>query len=147
MKDQWTGNNINLQTLSQRIKKFFTDSQFETKLNQTKKGYTIEAATEKILNVQLNITVEITGQPNDFTIDFTAGKQRKGFLSPSMIIGYITTTLGGGSFLLSEVKVRESLEKLEKMFWEHVDKQITELTNSAEKQTPKQNNSKPTQHQ
>lgn len=139
MKDRWVGNNIDLNILSERIKKFFTDSQFQTKLDQTKNGYRIEAATEKILNAQLNLLVEITGQPNDFTVDFTAGKQRKGFLSPSMIIGYITTTLGGGNVLLSEVKLRETLEKLEKMFWTHVDTQVAELTNSAEKQTPKQN--------
>jgi len=139
VKDRWVGNNIDLNILSERIKKFFTDSQFQTKLDQTKNGYRIEAATEKILNAQLNLLVEITGQPNDFTVDFTAGKQRKGFLSPSMIIGYITTTLGGGNVLLSEVKLRETLEKLEKMFWTHVDTQVAELTNSAEKQTPKQN--------
>jgi len=139
VKDRWVGNNIDLCALSEGVKKFFTDSQFETELEQTKNRYKIKAATEKILNVQLQIIVEITGKPNDFTVEFTAGKQRKGFFSPTMIIGYITTSLGGGSILLSEVKLKEALDKLEKKFWTHVDTQVAELTNSAEKQTPKQN--------
>lgn len=139
MKDRWVGNNINLHVLSEGVNEFFTESKFEAKLDQIKNGYRIEATTEKILNIQLKILVEITGQPNDFTVDFAADKQRKGFLSPSMIIGYITTILGGGSFLLSEVKLRESIDRLEKMFWTHVDAQIAQLTNSAEKQKTKQN--------
>jgi len=134
VKDRWIGNNIDLSALSEGVRKFFTDSQFETELQQTENGYKIKAATEKILNVQLLIIVEITGKPNDFSVEFTAGKQRKGFFSLSMIIGYITTILGGGSILLSEVKLKEALDKLEKMFWTHVDTQVSELTNSAEKQ-------------
>jgi len=141
MKDQWHGNNIDLNLLSQKINQFFTQRQFQTKLEPTQNGYTIEAATEKILNIQLKITVDITGQPNNFTIDFTTDKKTKGFFTPQMIIGYVASALGGGSIFLSEVKLRETLEKLEKMFWDHVDKQIAELTNSAEKQrqTHKQN--------
>jgi len=133
VRDQWLGNNIDLNLLSQAIKQFFTERQFETSLQKTQEGYKIEADTEKILNTQLKITIEIFGEPNDFSIEYTADKKGKGFFSPSMIMGYVTSVLGGGSFLLSEVKLRETLEKQEKMFWTHVDDQVAKLTNSAQK--------------
>jgi len=133
VRDQWLGNNIDLNLLSQAIKQFFTERQFETSLQKTQEGYKIEADTEKILNTQLKIIVEIFGEPNDFSIEYTADKKRKGFFSPSMIMGYVTSVLGGGSFLLSEVKLRETLEKQEKIFWTHVDDQVAKLTNSAQK--------------
>jgi len=133
VRDRWLGNNIDLNLLSQAVKQFFTERQFETSLQKTQKGHKIEANTEKILNTQLTITVEIFGETNDFTIEFTAGKKRKGFLSPSMVFGYVASVLGGGSFLLSEVNLRETLEKLEKKFWNHVDEQVAKLTNSAKK--------------
>ncbi len=131
MKDQWRGNNVDLNKLSESIKQYFIQGQFETTMEKTQDKYKIDAATEKILNVQLKILVNLFGQPNDFTIEFTADKERKGFFTPSMIISYVATALGGGVFLRSEIKLKEALEKLEKMFWEHVDKKVAELTNSA----------------
>jgi len=99
-------------------------------LEKTDKGYKIEAATEKVLNVQLKILVNVLGQPNDFTIEFIADRRKKGFFTPSMILGYIATALGGGAVLRSELKLQESLDKMEKTFWEHVDNQIAQLTPS-----------------
>ena len=133
MKDQWRGNNVDLKLLTERTIQFFNDRRFETRLEQTPNGYKFEAATEKILYTRLKITVKIFGQPNDFTIEFTANKKRKGTLSPSMIIGFITSAFGGGSLLRSELKLKESLDKLEKMFWEHIDRQVAQLTQSATK--------------
>lgn len=131
MKDQWRGSNVDLTKLTESIKQYFTESQFETTEEKIQNGYKIEAATEKILNVQLKILVNIYGEPNDFTIEFMTDQQRKGFLSSSMVFSYIMTIIGGGVFFRSEMKLRESLDRLEKQFWEHVDKQVAELTNSA----------------
>lgn len=130
MIDHWIGNNIDLNQLSQAIKEFFNPDEFETKMEQTKKGYKIEAVT-RIQTFPLKIFVDIYGRPNDFTIEFTTDKTKKGTLSPSMIIGYVTSFFGGGAFLLSGLKAREAIEKIERMFWEHVDKQIALLTNTA----------------
>jgi len=133
MIDQWHGNNVDLDKLSEGIKQFFTERLFETMLKKTPKGHKIEAATERILNVQLKISVNISGDPNDFKIEFIADKRNRGLLSPSMIIGYIASTIGGGAFLRKELNLQEALEKLEKAFWNHLDKQVAELTNSASK--------------
>jgi hypothetical protein len=131
MKDRWLENNVNLNALSAAIQRFFAESGFESGLVETVNGYRIEALTKKIsVGVQLKISVEIIGKPNDFTVDFTTDKKRKGILSPLMVIGYVTTSFGGGSFLLRDAKLRDALDRLERLFWEYVDKQVDELTNS-----------------
>jgi len=131
MKDQWHGSNVDLDKLTESIRQYFTESQFETAEEKIPNGYKIEAATVKILDVQLKILVNIYGEPNDFTIEFMTDSKRKGFLSSSMVFSYIATIIGGGVFFRSELRLRESLDRLEKKFWEHVDKQVAELTNSA----------------
>jgi hypothetical protein len=128
VRDQWKGSNIDLAQFSEGVKLFFTERQFETELKKTRLGYEIEAQTEKILNAQLKISVSISGEPNDFTVGFVANKNRGGFYSPSMIISYILTALGGGAIFRGELKLQEALDKLEKAFWEHVDNQIAQLT-------------------
>lgn len=131
MIDRWQERNIDLNTLSDGIKQFFTERQFETKLETTKQGQQIEASTHEILNTKLTIIVDVKGKPNDFTIKFDADPRRKGFFTPSMIVSYISTALGGGAVLRSELKLRESLDKLEKTFWTHVDQLVENLTNTA----------------
>jgi hypothetical protein len=129
LKDQWLGSNVDLDLLSQRVKQFFDETQFETTLERMSNGYKIGAVTKKTLNVQLRITVKVLGQPNDFSVEFMPKRKTRGF-SPSMIIGYITSLFGGGIFLLSDAKLQEALDKLEQMFWNHVDKHVAELTNA-----------------
>lgn len=128
MKDQWQGNNVDLAQLSESIKQFFTERQFETELKKTRLGHEIEAKTEKILSAQLKIYVSIHGEPNDFTVEFTTDKKTKGTFSPSMILSYVTQALGGGAIFRGEMKLQEALDKLEKAFWEHADKQVAQLT-------------------
>jgi hypothetical protein len=129
--DQWIGNNVDLNQLSQAILQFFNSDEFVTKLEQTKKGCKIEALT-KIPTFPLKIYVDVYGRPNDFTVEFTTSKTKKGTLSPSMIIGYLTSPFGGGTILLNGLKTQEAVDKIEKMFWEHVDKQVSQLTGLAE---------------
>ena len=130
MRDQWRGSNVDLTQLTEGVKQFFSDRQFEVKLVKTGEGYVIEAQTESVLNVRLRIEVNIYGEPNDFTIEYVVDKKRKGFYSPSMIVGYLSTIFGGGLIFRSEFKLQEALEKLEKAFWEHVDSQVAKLSRS-----------------
>ena len=134
MKDQWTKLNIDLDKLSESVKQFFTQSMFEPTLTKTKKGYTVETDLGEASVTKQKIQVNITGQPNDFTIEFaTAITQGKGFYTPKMILSYLTTALGGGIALKYELERKEELDRMEKTFWEHVDKQIPLLTNTAKK--------------
>ena len=125
LKDQWVGSNVDLNLLSQKVKQFFTEIQFETKLEQTHGKHRVEAS-----NPQFKIATNIYGEPNDFTIEFIPNKKTRGF-SLSMMLGFITSFFGGGILLLRDVKLQEALTAVEQIFWKHVDKQVAELTNSA----------------
>lgn len=125
LKDQWIGNNIDLNLLSQSVNQFFTENQFEPKLEQTHDRYRIKAS-----NLEFKITVNIYGQPNDFTIEFIPNKKTRGF-SLAMMVGYITSFLGGGTLLLRDARYQEAMNKVEQTFWEQVDRQVAELKNSA----------------
>jgi len=127
MKDQWLGKNVDLNALSQQVKLFFTEKQFETTTEEKPNAYKTEAATQKILNVQLKIKVEILGQPNDFTITYTTDEGKSRLLS-SPVVKYFAWALGGGIIVLKEEKVREALEKFEDTFWTYVDEKIAQLT-------------------
>jgi hypothetical protein len=130
VKDQWKDANIDLGELSKGVEQFFIQRQFEDTLEKTEKGYKIEAKTEKVFHAQLKILVNIFGGPNDFTIEYTTSEQGKGFFNRSMIFSYIAQALGGGAIFRGEVKLRDALEKIEKEFWSHVDKQVALLSNS-----------------
>jgi hypothetical protein len=125
LKDNWIGSNLDLTTLSKSVVGFFADNKFETRFEGAKDDFKIVA-----VNALYRIRVNIYGKPNDFTVEFAPDKKSKGF-SLSMIFGQIASFIGGGGLLLRDVKLQESLNILERMFWEFVDKQVAGLTNSA----------------
>lgn len=131
MKDQWVGNNIDLSKLSRRIEDFFKGSGMEVRMQETSKGYKFDVASTGPAMTRLRIGVRILGHPNDFSVEFMPGYKAGGVFSPAMVAGYIMSIFGGGVFLLRDVKLQESLDKLERSFWEHMDRQVAELTNSA----------------
>jgi len=126
MRDQWIEKNIDLSALSKEVEHFFVENQFETKLEETPRGYKIMALSERILDVQLRIEVEILGQPNNFSIEYTTNEGKKGFLSTSLG-KYLAWALGGGILVLKDEKVKEALEKFEETFWSYVDEKIALL--------------------
>ena len=131
MKDQWLEKKVDLRLLADRIKLFFHETDFETTLEEARKGYTISAVC-KIPNLRLRIEVKVLGQPNDFTVEFLSGGT-KGIFSPSMIVGHLTSLFGGGYLVVRETRKREALDKLESDFWKRLQMQVADLTNSAVK--------------
>jgi hypothetical protein len=125
LKDKWVGSNLDLNTLSRSIAGFFSDNKFETKLEGAKDNYKIVA-----VNALSKIRVNIYGKPNDFTVEFVPDKKSQGF-SLSMIFGQIASLIGAGGLLLRDVKLQESQNILERLFWKHVDEQVAGLTSSA----------------
>jgi hypothetical protein len=125
LKDKWVGSNVDLTALSKSVAEFFTDNKFETKLEGTKDDFKIVAA-----NPLSKIKVNIYGKPNDFTVEFLPDKKSQGF-SLSMIFGQIASLIGAGGLLLRDVKLQESQNILERLFWKHVDEQVAGLTSSA----------------
>jgi hypothetical protein len=131
LKDQWIGENVNLYLLSQRIKGFFTERRFETEVETTADRYRIDAAPDDP-RVPFRIRVNLFGRPNDFTIEFIPNKKTRGFASRAMILGYILAFFGGGGLVLRDAKLQEATNRLEHLFWTHVDSSVAALTNSAE---------------
>ncbi len=128
MINQWLKKDVNLNLLAERIRPFFSEPDFHTALEESQNGYVIEAVS-KIPNLNLEIEVQVIGQPNDFTVEFFAGG-RSGF-SPSMILGQLTSMLGGGYLIRRGAQRRETLDALERSFWKHVQMQVADLANSA----------------
>ncbi|UCE28903.1 MAG: hypothetical protein JSV85_06485 [Candidatus Bathyarchaeota archaeon] len=129
MRSQWIAKNVDLRILTERIKQFFPETDFETAVEGIQQGYLIRAAS-KIPNLRLKTTVRIQGRPNDFMVEFLAGGKR-GYLSLSMIVGYLTTMFGGGYLISKEAQKQENLDMLENDFWKHVDLQVADLVDSS----------------
>ena len=129
MKDQWIDKNVNLKMLTERIRPFFDEIDFETISERIQDGYLIQAVS-RIPNLRLRVNVRILGQPDDFVIEFSAGG-KGGRFSPSMIVGYLTTMFGGGYLVSRESQKQETLDTLENDFWRHAQMQIGDLVDSA----------------
>ncbi len=131
MEKQWLEKNVDLRMLAERIMPFFNETDFETMFEEEHSGYSIRAVS-KIPNLQLRIDVKVFGQPDDFVVEFLSGGKR-GFFSPSMIAGYLTSLFGGGYLILKETRAQEMLGTFENDFWKHVQTQVADLVNSSSK--------------
>jgi hypothetical protein len=129
MKKQWVDKNVDLRVLTERIRPFFDEIDFETISEGVQGGYMIQAVS-RIPNLRLRVNVRVLGQPNDFMVEFSTGS-KGGYFSPSMIAGYLTTMFGGGYLVSREAQKRETLDALESDFWRYTQTQIGDLADSA----------------
>lgn len=127
IRSRWIGKNIDLALLTRRIEDFFKRNDFETKRDESKESYKI-LAMPRHAHIYENAEVKISGDPNDFVIEFSAGKKARS----SMMLGLLTSIIGGGSIFLKNIKTLETLEKLEKEFWICVEDLVTQLVDSTE---------------
>jgi hypothetical protein len=126
MKKQWKNLNINPQRLAETIQNQYTRKSLRTKLNPLKKGWQIYIIIKQSGTPAL-MSIAITGKPNNFTIETKATEEE----DEAIKIGLSTQIFGGGSiFLLSSLKAREQLEKLEQEFWTTIEETIAKLKNS-----------------
>jgi hypothetical protein len=44
----------------------------------------------------------------------------------------LETAIGSGAILKYELEQKEVIDRIEKMFWEHADRKVSQLTGSAE---------------
>lgn len=126
---RWLRKNVDLSMLVKRIEAFFHHMGFATALEKVTDGYVIQAVSSKIPGLRLRI--QVVGQPDNFTVDSVPGGKRGGFLSPSMIAGYLTSMFGGGYLISREARKRERYDKVERAFWRHVQTQVADLVDSA----------------
>jgi hypothetical protein len=128
MQRRWTGQNVDLNSLSISFEAFFKSRQFVTKKLES-------AGERKILlqpkysTVKLKepVSVRIAGDPDDFIVDLRASE----LVTRQVRIGMLTKSIGGGHYLLRSLKLQQELEKLEKEFWIFVEDEVTQLARSA----------------
>jgi len=120
--DQWIGSNVDLALLGERLVRFFEGNQFDTVLEQSPRRFSIYAS-----NPEFRLRVNVVGEPNDFKVEFIPSKKAQGF-SLTMLLGYVTTLFGGGTFMLRDIKLQEAVNRLEQVFWKEVDIDIADLS-------------------
>jgi len=129
MRKQWVGKNVDLALLSECFEKFLEGKGYKTKRDMPSNGYEILGTPKRFRGSSGGIVVKILGDSNDFVVKLTASQRTH----DSIMWGYITTFLGGGSFLLRGLKSEEALRKLEMEFWIHAEKTVENLVGSAER--------------
>lgn len=123
MKSRYKGKNVDLSLLSERMVQFFNEREFTTSLRKEGEKHVIIATPKFFHRIAENITVEVAGRADDFTVIFDAGSHSRAYV----ILGNILTLLGGGFFVLKGIKSLEEIEKLERAFWVYVDETIWQL--------------------
>ncbi|NIR86990.1 hypothetical protein GWO13_05215 [Candidatus Bathyarchaeota archaeon] len=128
MQRQWTGKNVNLALLSERVEDFFKDRGFSTEKDESAGEYTILWAPPRVRNIRDGMTVRIFGNPNDFVVEIIASERTRG----SIRLGLLTKLFGGGYLVVRGLRAKEALEKLEREFWVYVEEKVAHLAGSAE---------------
>lgn len=127
MRSRWIGKNVDLALVSGLLEDFLKAKNFKTRREKLAAGYKILATSQRAHDLCGDVEVSILGDANDFVIVLSGGERARS----SILLGFITTLIGGGSLILRGLKSRETLEKLEKEFWEYVGGSISHLVNSA----------------
>lgn len=127
MEKQWKNHNVSLQRLAQAIENYYSRRNLRVKTAALRNGYSIRVILTG-LRASGVMNINICGTPGDFTIETRAAE----YEDNAVKVGLMTTIFGGGSLLLSRIKAREELEKLEHEFWGRIEETIRSLTNSKE---------------
>lgn len=130
MQVQWQDKNVELNVLRNAVEQFLTERALDVTTEELSNGYKVVGRSRKILNVQLEIEVSITGTSNDFLVDLTIDKRKSEFYTLSRIAGALAWLIGGGVLVLKEQKTLENLEKIEHEFWEFMEKKVTDAQGS-----------------
>lgn len=127
MLRRWVEKNIDLFLLREDIKNFFVAADFDVKAELFEEQCRILVKPRRKHDVREKIVVTVRGNANDFVIEFSAGEQARS----AILLGFLTTILGGGRLVLKGLKSQEALERLEKIFWSYIGRRVDALTDSA----------------
>lgn len=128
MKHKWIGKNVNLKSLAETIAYFLETKKFEILRENPEGSYQIFGIFRSPENEIRSVQVCISGTPNDFTIQLTAGEQARSILK----FGSLISLFGGGLLLLKGHQSAEFYEKFEEEFWSYVEGKVSQLEDSTE---------------
>ena len=128
MHRNWQEKNVDLELLTSSIGDFFKVKDFETVKGEIPTGYQIFAQNSPIFKISGYLSVTIEGKPNDFTVDFKLCTDKKKPDMPHSVL--LESMIFGGYFISRRLKSEETLLRLEKEFWRHVENAVLQLSNS-----------------
>jgi len=126
MKYQWIEKKVDLQVLAVEVELFLRKRKFKIKLDDSLDLKVIRGVLWEKDQVR-SVVVKISGNPDDFVVDFSAGGHSRSILKLSSLL----SLLGGGVFVLKSQMEVEFYQKLEREFWNYLDEVVASSTNSA----------------
>jgi len=125
---RWSGRSVDLSLLCDGIVRFFEGKGLKVVKDSLENGFQVTVMPKRVLNLREEIIVTVTGNPNDFEVKFVAGDKSRSLRN----LGYVTSSFGGGFFLLEGLKSLEAIERLEREFWIFVEDLLGRLSGSLE---------------
>jgi hypothetical protein len=129
MQKSWTNQNINIQALMERITKYLEGEDFDVTVYCEERGYMIIANNSSKYEIEGDITIQIEGEPNQFSIKL---EEKRGQSWGDRIPPLLATMFGGGYFLLKRLKSNERFIEFTKNFWQNVNKILFEIRSGGE---------------
>lgn len=126
MKCQWTGKKVDLQSLAKEAEHFFRQRKFNTGLDESTDLKVLRAVLREEDQVK-TVILKISGSPDDFVVDFSAGEHSRSLLK----FGSLLSLFGGGALLLKSHKEVEFYQELEQELWNYLDEVVARFTGSA----------------
>jgi hypothetical protein len=111
--------NVELSEVEQAVKKFFESKDFTMEESSLGNGNRIVVSAKELSSL-LVAAVKVYRDDNEITIDYFPGGegQRSSIVQ---VFGSFMTIFGGGAIVLTELKRKELLEKIEDDFWKSID--------------------------
>jgi len=108
----------------ERITKYLEGEDFDVTVYREERGYTIIANNSSKYEIEGDITIQIQGEPNQFSIKIEEKREQSwGDRIPPLL----TTMFGGGYFLLKRLKSNERFIEFTKKFWQNINKILLEI--------------------
>jgi hypothetical protein len=128
MQRTWLNRNININLLIKQIEEFFKNNAFDIAMNKTEKECKIMAKSSPNYPINGQILVTISGKPEELSIAIDFQRKGSGIIAFPMILA---TFFGAGSLITQHFKSEETWIELRKDFWQHVNKIVENLSESA----------------
>jgi hypothetical protein len=124
LQTRWINKDVDLERLSKRIEEFYQSKGFEVLVEHPKDAFKVVGML-RIGEKSRFSYVSISGNPNDFKVEFSGGQMgRTRFFVP------LITMFGGGFLILDRLRAQEFYDKLETEFWVFVERAVDEATKS-----------------
>jgi len=124
MQKNWTNQNVNIQTLMERITKYLEGEDFDVTVYNEERGYIIIANNSSKYEIEGDINIQIQGEPNQFSIKI---EEKRGNSWEDRIPPLLAIMFGGGYLFLKRLKSEERFIEFTVEFWRNVNKILNEL--------------------